>query len=53
MFLQQTRGVEDVDWPRESDDGDLERKMLQDVAQYLANSAESGAYFHDGRPLHE
>ena len=39
--LQQTRGVEDVDWPRESDDGDLERKMLQDVAQYLANSAES------------
>jgi len=39
--LQQTRGVEDIDWPRESDDGDLERKMLQDVSQYLANSAES------------
>ena len=39
--LQQNRGVEDVDWPRESDEADLERKMLQDVAQYLANSAES------------
>ncbi|GIR70923.1 MAG: hypothetical protein CM15mP74_21740 [Halieaceae bacterium] len=39
--LQQSRGAEDLDWPPESDDRDLERKMLQDVAQYLANSAES------------
>ena len=39
--LQQSRGAEDVDWPPESDDRDLERKVLQDVAQYLANSAES------------
>ena len=40
-ILQQNRGVEDAGWPRESDDGDLERKMLQDVAQYLANSADT------------
>ena len=40
-ILQQNRGVEDATWPRESDDGDLERKMLQDVSQYLANSAET------------
>lgn len=39
--LQQDRGVEDVIWPAESDDAELEQKMLQDVAQYLANSAES------------
>ena len=39
--LQQNRSVEDVSWPPESDDWDLERKMLQDVAQYLANSAET------------
>ena len=39
--LQQNRSVEDVSWPPESDDRDLERKMLQDVAQYLANSAET------------
>ncbi|MDG2460808.1 MAG: outer membrane protein assembly factor BamC [Luminiphilus sp.] len=39
--LQQTRGVEDASWPGESDDRDLEKKMLEDVAQYLANSAES------------
>ena len=40
-ILQQNRSVEDASWPRESDDGDLERKMLQDVAQYLANSADT------------
>jgi outer membrane protein assembly factor BamC len=40
-ILQQNRGVEDASWPRESDDGDLERKMLQDVSQYLANSADT------------
>ena len=39
--LQQNRSVEDVSWPPESDDRDLERKMLKDVAQYLANSAET------------
>lgn len=41
QVLQQSRGTEDVNWPSESDDRDLERKILQDVAQYLANSAES------------
>lgn len=39
--LQQSRSAEEVDWPVESDDRDLEQKMLQDVSQYLANSAES------------
>lgn len=39
--LQQNRSAEDVSWPAQSDDDDLERKMLQDVAQYLANSADS------------
>ena len=39
--LQQSRGAEDVNWPLQSDDDELERKMLQDVAQYLANSADS------------
>ena len=39
--LQQSRGAEDVSWPPQSDDDELERKMLQDVAQYLANSADS------------
>ena len=39
--LQQDRDVEEADWPGASDDRDLEQKMLQDVAQYLANSAES------------
>ena len=39
--LQQSRGAEDVNWPPQSDDDELERKMLQDVAQYLANSADS------------
>jgi len=41
LALQQNRSVEDVSWPPESDDRDLERKMLQDVSQYLANSAET------------
>jgi len=39
--LQQNRSTEDVSWPSQSDDDDLERKMLQDMAQYLANSADS------------
>jgi len=39
--LQQNRSAEDVSWPSQSDDDDLERKMLQDIAQYLANSADS------------
>ena len=39
--LQQNRNVEDVSWPPESDDRDLERKMLQDVAQYIANTSET------------
>jgi len=39
--LQQSRSAEDVSWPPQSDDDDLERKMLQDIAQYLANSADS------------
>ena len=40
-ILQQDRGVEEVSWPEQSDDQELERKMLQDVAQYLANSADA------------
>ena len=39
--LQQDRGVEEVSWPEQSDDQELERQMLQDVAQYLANSADA------------
>jgi len=39
--LHQDRGVEEVSWPPQSDDDDLERKMLQDMAQYLANSADA------------
>ena len=31
--LQQNRGVEDVSWPPESDDRDVERQVLKDVAQ--------------------
>ena len=39
--LQQDRSVEEVSWPEQSDDKELERQMLQDVAQYLANSADA------------
>ncbi len=39
--LQQDRGVEEMSWPEQSDDQELERQMLQDVAQYLANSADA------------
>ena len=41
MCCSRIASVEEVSWPPESDDRDLERKMLQDVAQYLANSAET------------
>ena len=41
-----------MDWPKESDDRDLERKVLQDVAQYLANSA-SLCHLDDGGSINE
>jgi len=39
--LQQNRAVEDLAWPQNSDDMDLEQEMLRNVAQFIANSAES------------
>ena len=39
--LQQSQPAKGNRWPEKSDDASLERKMLQDVAQHLANSADT------------
>ncbi len=39
--LQQDKNGENIDWPRTSDDYDLEKEMLRDMAQYLANSTDA------------
>lgn len=39
--LQQNRAPGDEPWPQASDDADLEMKMLRNVAQFIANSADA------------
>jgi len=40
-ILQQTQSGEDLDWPLNSDDVEAESTMLRNIAQYIANSADS------------
>ena len=40
--LQMYRGGEDSDWPGSSDNLELEGEMLRSVAQFIANTGESG-----------
>lgn len=39
--LEQNQSATDKPWPSQSDDLELERKMLRNIAQFIANSAES------------
>jgi outer membrane protein assembly factor BamC len=39
--LQQNQAVDNSSWPESSDDLELEQEMLRNVAQFIANSAES------------
>lgn len=40
-ILQQTQSGEETDWPLTSDDAEAESAMLRNMAQYIANSADS------------
>ncbi len=40
-ILQQNQQAADIPWPAVSDDAELERNMLRNISQFLANSADS------------